>query len=100
MNISGISNVTIEEFISEEDDDFKKDFISVFFSNHITHFLSFYRIIKEKGSLYPFAILNTNRNTKPGRHWWNILNIHPSKQLSLFDRYDLTGFQVFHNWCQ
>ena len=29
--MSSISNVTIEEFINEEDDDFKKDFIGVFF---------------------------------------------------------------------
>ena len=73
----------------------KKILLVFFFPNDITHFLSFYRIIKEKGNLYPFAILNTNRNTKPGRHRWNILNIHPSKQLSLFDSYDLTGFKCF-----
>lgn len=64
--MAGISNVTIEKFIEENDD--LKNIIVVVLSDHITHFKNFYRIIKGKGSLYPFAILNTSRKSQPGTH--------------------------------
>ena len=48
-----------------------------------------------KGSIYPFTILNTDRSTQPGTHWWSILNIHPNKQLFLSDSYGFTGFKTF-----
>ena len=51
---------------------FKKKLLVFSLSNHITRFINFYRIIKEKGSLYLFAILNTYRSSQPETHWWNI----------------------------
>ena len=48
---------------------FLKKIIGVFSSNYIICFINFYRIIKEKGSLYLFAILNTNRSSQPGTYW-------------------------------
>ena len=64
-------------------------------SNHIFCFINFYRIIKEKGSVCPFAILNTNRSSEHGAHWLSILDIHLSKQLFLLDSYGFTGFKTF-----
>ena len=50
-------------------------------SNSITKYIKFYNIIKEKRAKYPFAIFNTNRENKPGTHWWRFLDIHPKKDL-------------------
>ena len=57
--MAGISNVTIEKFIEEENDDFKKTFVGVILSNSTTPFIYFLKMIKQKGSYYPFAVLNT-----------------------------------------
>ena len=62
--------------------------------NHITRFINFCRSNKKKGSLYLFVISNANRSSQLGTHWWSILDIHPSKQLFLFDSYDFTGFKT------
>ena len=67
--MAGISNVTIEEFIEEEVDHFKKNFVGVFSSNRATPFLNFLKMIKRKGGYYPFLILNTDRSNLPGTHW-------------------------------
>ena len=57
--MAGISNVTIEEFIEEENNDFQRNFVGVFSSDRTTPFLNFLKIIKRKCDLYPFTILNT-----------------------------------------
>ena len=44
--MAGISNVTIEEFIEKENDDFKRNFVSVFSSDRTTTFLNFIKMIK------------------------------------------------------
>ena len=90
---AGISNVTIEEFIEEEDDNFKNNFVGVFSSNRTTTFLNFMKMVKRKGGYCPFVILNIDRSNL-GIHWWSILNIHPKKQLFLFNSYGFTGFKT------
>ena len=44
--MAGISNVAIEEFIEEENDDFQRNFVG-------------------------FTILNTDRSNLSGTHWWS-----------------------------
>ena len=39
------------------------------------------KIMKEKGSIDPFAIFYTDRSNKPGTQWWSFLNIEPKSQL-------------------
>ena len=80
--------------MTEEYFDFKKTNIEVFSSHQISYFISFYRITKLKGSLYPFAILNSDRSSKPGTHWLSILDIHSSKELFLFESYAFTDFKA------
>ena len=62
--MSGISNLTIEEFIKKENDNLKKKFIGIFPSNFITRFIAFHQLIKEKRGPYPFMIMNTDRSNK------------------------------------
>ena len=93
--MAGISNVTIEEFIEEENDDFQRNFVGVFLSDRTTPFLNFLKMMKKKCSHYPFMILNTDRSNLPGTHWWSILNIYPKKQLLLFDSHVFLGLKAF-----
>ena len=46
--MAGISNVTIEESIEEENYDFQRNF-AVFSSNRMTPFLNFLKMMKTKG---------------------------------------------------
>ena len=46
--MSDISNVTIEEFINEENGDLKKNFVGLFPSHFIMYFKAFQQLIKEK----------------------------------------------------
>ena len=93
--MAGISNVTIEEFIEAENDDFQRNFVGVFLSDRTTPFLNFLKMMKKKGGHYPFMILNTDRSNLPGIHWWSILNIYPKKQLFLFDSHVFLGLKAF-----
>ena len=69
--------------------------MGVYVSDSTTKYINFYDIIKEKRAKYPFAILNTDRENKPGRHWWSFLDIHPKKDLLLFDIFGFVGFKQF-----
>ena len=79
--MSGKSNLTIEEFINEENKDLKKNFVSVFPPNFITCFIAFHQLIKEKHGYYPFMVMNTDRSNKNGTHWWSVLEISNRKTL-------------------
>ena len=93
---NGISNVDIENiFENEKNDDLKKTDMGVYSSNSIAKYINFYEIIKEKDTKFPFAIFNTNRENKPGMHWWSFLDIYPKKDLLLFDSFGFTGFKKF-----
>ena len=93
--MAGISNVTIEDFIEEENDDFQRNFLGVFLSDRTTPFLNYLKMMKRKGSHYLFTTLNTDRSNLPGTHWWSILNIYPKKQLFFFESYAFLGFKAF-----
>ena len=90
-----MSNVTTEEFIEEENDDFQRNFVGVFSSDRRTLFLNFLKMMKRKGGYYPFTILNTDRSNLPGSHWCSILNIYKETQLFLFNSYGFLGFNAF-----
>ena len=79
---NGITNIDIEKlFDNETNDDFKKNFMGVYSSDSIKKYINIYDIIKEKGAKFPFAIFNTDRENKPGTHWWSFLDIYPKKRL-------------------
>ena len=73
--MSVISNVNIEKFFENENDDIKQNFVGVYSSNSITKFINYYEIMKEKDGMYPFTIFNTDGSNKPRIHWWSFLNI-------------------------
>ena len=39
--------------------------------------------------------MNTDRSDKAGTHWWSFLDLHPKKEIFLFDSYGFVGFQKF-----
>ena len=52
-------------------------------------------MMKEKSTRYPFIIMNTNRSDKKGTHWWSFLDLHPKKEIFLFDSFGFDGFKEF-----
>ena len=44
---------------------------------------------------YPFIIMNMDGSNKNGMHWWNFLNLHPRKEIFLFDSFGFEGFKEF-----
>ena len=52
-------------------------------------------MIKEKRAKYPFEIFSAKRENKLGTHWWSFLDIHPKKNLLLFDSFGVTDFKQF-----
>ena len=61
----------------------------------ITRYINFYEIIKRKNRKYPFAIFNMDEDDKPGAHWWSFMDIHPQKNLFLFDGLGIEGLKFF-----
>ena len=58
--MAGISNQNLLNFAEgKTNDDIKKKFVGVFPSNFITKFITFHRMMNEKGTRYPFIIMNT-----------------------------------------
>ena len=39
--------------------------------------------------------MNTDRNDKNGTHWWSSLDLHPKKEIFLFDSFGFEGFKEF-----
>ena len=93
----GISNTQIQNFFeNEENADLKNNFVGVFSMDFVTKYIKFHELIKEqKNAKYPFAIFNTDPHNKAGTHWWSFLDIHPKKNLLLFDSHGITGFKYF-----
>ena len=93
---NGITNIEIEKLFDDEtNEDLKRNFMGVYSSDSITKYINFYDIIKEKKAKHSFAIFNTDRESKPGTHWWSFLDIHPKKYLLLFDSFGFAGFKQF-----
>ena len=95
--MAGISNETIEDFFEKvDDDDLKNNFIGVFPSNFINKFISYHSIIKDRSKVkYPFIIMNTDRSDRAGTHWWSFLDLHPKKEIFLFDSFGFEGLKKF-----
>lgn len=54
-------------------------------------------MISESGAQYPFVIMNTNQSDEKGTHWWSFLDLHPKKEIFLFDS---LGFECFKEYIQ
>ena len=44
-------------------------------------------MMNEKGARYPFIIMNTGCSNKKGTHWWSFLDLHPKKEIFLFNSF-------------
>ena len=94
--MEGISNEDIVNFFKEKNnDDLKNNFIGAFPSNYISKFVSFHRMMNEKKGRYPLTIMNADHDNKSGTHWWSFLNLHPKKEIFLFDSFGFEGFKQF-----
>ena len=95
--MAGISNEAIDDFFEKVDDkDLKNNFIGVFPSNLTNKFISYHSIMKTKPNVkYPFIIMNTDRSDRNGTHWWSFLDLHPKKDIFLFDSFGFTGLKKF-----
>ena len=95
--MAGISNEAIEDFFEKvNDEDLKNNFIGVFPSNYINRFISYHSIIKDRSKVkYPFIIMNTDRSDRAGTHWWSFLDLHPKKEIFLFDSFGFEGLKKF-----
>ena len=63
----GLSNFQIDDFFKgEENEDFKKNYMSIYSIDSIMKYINFYEIIKQKNAKYPFAIFNTDKENEPG----------------------------------
>ena len=69
--------------------------MEVYSIDSITRYINFCEIIKKRNGKYPFAIFNADKHNEPGTHWWSFMDIHPKKNLLLFDRIGLEGFKFF-----
>ena len=74
-----ITNIDIGKFYENKTNDDLKKIMGVYFSDSITKYKNFYDIITESRAKYPLAIFNTDREKKPGTHWWSFLDIFPKK---------------------
>ena len=52
-------------------------------------------MMTESGARYLFIIMNADRSNKNGTHWWSLLNLHPKKEIFLFDSFGFEGFKEF-----
>ena len=93
---NGITNIEIEKFFDDEtNNDLIINFMGIYSSDSITKYINFYDIIKERRAKYPFTIFITDRENKPGTHWWSFLDINLKKDLLLFDSFCFAGFKEF-----
>ena len=67
MMNKGLSNFQIDDFFKgEENEDFKKNYMSTYSIDSIMKYINFYEIIKQKNAKYPFAIFNIDKENEPG----------------------------------
>ena len=52
-------------------------------------------MMTESGAQHPFIIMNTDRSDKKGTHWWSFPDLHPKKEIFLFDSFGFEGFEEF-----
>ena len=44
-------------------------------------------MMNEKSTRYPFIMINTDRSNKKDTHWWSFIDLHPKKEIFLFDSF-------------
>ena len=94
--MEGICNKTIVKFFAEiTSDDVKKSFVGVFPSNYVIRFINLHSMMAESGAQYPFIIMNTDRSDKKDTHWCSFLDLHPKKEIFLFNSFSFEGFKEF-----
>ena len=94
--MKGISNTAIVNFFAEKtSDDLKKKFIGVFPSNYVVKFISFHSMMLKTVSSFPFIIMNPDRSDEKGMHLWSFLDLHPKKEIFLFNSFGFEGFKEF-----
>ena len=92
----GISNLEINNFFeNKQNQDIKNNYMGVSSMDSITKYINFYEIIIKGNGKYPFAIFDTGKHNKAGMHWWSFMDIHPKKNLLLFDSLGLISFKNF-----
>ena len=52
-------------------------------------------MMTESGARYPFIIMNMDISNKNGTHWQSFPNVHPKKDIFLFDSFNFEGFKEF-----
>ena len=52
-------------------------------------------MMNEKGAWYLFIIMNADHSNKKGTHWWSFLDLHPKKEIFLFNSFRFDGFKEF-----
>ena len=57
--MASISNVNIENFFGNENEDIKKNFIGVYSSNSMTRYINYYKIIKKKNAVATHSLFST-----------------------------------------
>ena len=94
--MAGLFNDAIVNFFEEKaDDDLKKIFVGDFPSNYVIKFIKFHKMMMDQKGRYPFVIMNTDRSNKSSMHWWSFLDLHPRKEIFLFDSFGFEGFKQF-----
>ena len=93
--MEGISNKKIVKFLQKKLVMTQKNFIGVFPSNFVTRFVTFHSMLRESGAQYPFIIMSTDRSDKKNMHWWSFLDLHPKKEIFLFDSFGFEDFKKF-----
>ena len=52
-------------------------------------------MMTESGGLYPFIVMNTDQSDKKITHWWSSLDLHPKKEIFLFNSFGFEGSKEF-----
>ena len=52
-------------------------------------------MISKSGAPDSFVEMNTDQSDKNGTHWSSFLNLHPKKEIFLFDSFGFKGFEEF-----
>ena len=93
--MAGILNQNSLNFIEEKtNDDIKKKIVNAFPSNFTIKFITFHRMMNEKSTQYSF-LMNTDCSDKKGMHWWSFHDLHPKKEIFLFESFGFDGFKEF-----
>ena len=93
--MEGISDKAIVKFFPDKtSNDLKKNFLGGF-SFYVIRFISFHSMMVESGGRYPFIIIKNDQDDKNSAHWSSFFDLHPKKEIFLFDSFEFKGFKEF-----